>query len=570
MKYFKAKTKDPRTNVADYRLSVGLLVSFGIIVSILMYTFWKHSEKTEFNQGKIDQINRIESLSRKLETFSIIATQLSNFIRENINSKKLTPNEIENRLKEYLRSAPQDTIYGIGIWFNPFQLHPKRTFYGPYVHRDIQNGMTLTHEWETVEYNYPNQPWFIEGLKNNGQGIFVEPYFDGGLVYVTLSRSFTGNNGNVVGVISVDMILPQLQKIIDSLNHSHDEQIYVTSQKGSLLAHPLKDHFLSKAKPNANLLDFTINDLTKLENKISSEWIKSEIEVPTLKWKVIIESRRGFILSQIESLRSTLIVSALFLWLALLSLAWILKIHYKQRETYLISSEISRLQLIQTSKMAALGEMAAGIAHEINNPLGIISGATWNLTKHLNNPDKLQSRIEAIDKAVDRVAKIVNSLKKFSRSSEKTEHHSHNLVDIIKESITLTMAKSNRHSTPIIVDYKTQGPILCNEIEIEQVLINLINNGIDAVKNLNDKWVKIFLFEEGEQVVLRVMDSGKGISQDVQLKLFQPFFTTKIVGEGTGLGLSIVKGILDDHKASIKVLGNVGNTCFEIRFGKAP
>jgi C4-dicarboxylate-specific signal transduction histidine kinase len=115
----------------------------------------------------------------------------------------------------------------------------------------------------------------------------------------------------------------------------------------------------------------------------------------------------------------------------------------------------------------------------------------------------------------------------------------------------------------------TQAQIVCDEVEIEQVLVNLINNGIDAVKDRQDKWVKITVFEEGNTVVMRVMDSGPGIPESVRAKLFDPFFTTKKVGEGTGLGLSITKGILDEHKATITVVADCPNTCFEIRFPKA-
>jgi signal transduction histidine kinase len=105
-------------------------------------------------------------------------------------------------------------------------------------------------------------------------------------------------------------------------------------------------------------------------------------------------------------------------------------------------------------------------------------------------------------------------------------------------------------------------------VEIEQVVINLINNAIDAVKERAEKWVKVEVLDDDQSVVFRVTDSGLGISEAVQNKIFDPFFTTKPVGEGTGLGLSITKGILDQHKATIAIVPHVPNTCFEIRFQK--
>ena len=119
------------------------------------------------------------------------------------------------------------------------------------------------------------------------------------------------------------------------------------------------------------------------------------------------------------------------------------------------------------------------------------------------------------------------------------------------------------------IDCKGNAQILCDEVEIEQVLVNLVNNAIDAVKDQPKKWVKVSLSDDAESVVLRVTDSGPGIPDSVRDKLFEPFFTTKSVGEGTGLGLSITKGILDEHKATIAVVTDSPNTCFEIKFARA-
>jgi PAS domain S-box-containing protein len=230
--------------------------------------------------------------------------------------------------------------------------------------------------------------------------------------------------------------------------------------------------------------------------------------------------------------------------------------------------EMERAKSIRNSKLASLGEMSAGIAHEINNPLAIISGSVELLSKFVNNPEKYAAKIEAIRKSCDRIARIVTGLRKFSRSAEKNAFDNFNLCDIVKEALILTEAKSKRHGTPIEVDIPDAVLIFCDEVEIEQVLINLFNNAVDAVKNMSEKWVKVKLYEEDELVVLRVTDSGPGIPENVRNKLFEPFFTTKRVGEGTGLGLSITKGILDEHKATISLLSDVPNTCFELRFPK--
>ena len=225
-----------------------------------------------------------------------------------------------------------------------------------------------------------------------------------------------------------------------------------------------------------------------------------------------------------------------------------------------------RAKALQSAKLASLGEMSAGIAHEINNPLAIISGMMWILPSLMNDPAQFEKKIATTNRAIERISKIVGGLKKFSRSYEKSDKKLHSLADVIKESLNLVGTKSARHSTPLEVQLNSDALISCDEIEIEQVLVNLINNGIDAVKNLNERWIKLELSDSSDEVILRITDSGFGIPLDVQAKLFQPFFTTKAVGEGTGLGLSIVKGILEDHKATIEVLNDQPRTCFEIKF----
>jgi signal transduction histidine kinase/integral membrane sensor domain MASE1 len=227
-----------------------------------------------------------------------------------------------------------------------------------------------------------------------------------------------------------------------------------------------------------------------------------------------------------------------------------------------------RLKSLQNSKLVSLGELSAGIAHEINNPLAIISGSVGLIPDYANKPEKLLSKVDSIKKSVERISRIIGGLKKFSRSSETVEFKNFSVSTLIEESIVLVEHKAKRFDTNITLDCQSKNQIFCNEVEIEQVLINLLSNAIDAVKDLKERWVKINAFDHDDQIVIQVIDSGAGISKEHREKIFDPFYTTKKVGEGTGLGLSISKGILDEHKASIKILDESVNTCFEIRFPK--
>jgi signal transduction histidine kinase len=230
--------------------------------------------------------------------------------------------------------------------------------------------------------------------------------------------------------------------------------------------------------------------------------------------------------------------------------------------------EKAKLKLIQASKFASLGELSASIAHEINNPLTIIAGILAIIDDFKENPKQLDEKISIIQKSCDRISKIVSGLKKFSRTDVETNFGIYSLSEISKEVMVLTLPKSKAHETQVILECEIPAYIKCGEIEIEQVLLNLINNGIDAVKFNVERWVKISIYEVETQVVMRVMDSGSRIPEYVSKNIFDPFFTTKKVGEGTGLGLSITQSILEDHQATIKIIESAPNTCFEIRFPK--
>lgn len=225
-------------------------------------------------------------------------------------------------------------------------------------------------------------------------------------------------------------------------------------------------------------------------------------------------------------------------------------------------------EIVHVARLASLGEMSAGVAHEINTPLSTIIVAANLIIKHGNNPEKVQEKVLKIEEACDRITKIVTGLKKFANKTEASKFTNCSLKAIVLDCIEVVKAKSEKNSVIIAKKLQADPHVLCHEIEIQQVVINLLHNAIDATKDSEQKWITVELMEEVDIVILRIIDSGKGIPEAIQQKIFEPFFTTKDIGSGTGLGLSITKGILAQHKASILIDSECPNTCFEIRFSK--
>lgn len=232
-----------------------------------------------------------------------------------------------------------------------------------------------------------------------------------------------------------------------------------------------------------------------------------------------------------------------------------------------------QVKIISSAKMSSLGEMAGGIAHEINNPLAIIGLSANQISEALaKQPADLSFAKETADKiaqTVRRIGKIVKGLRSFSRSGEKDPFSPSNLAQIIDDTLELCRERFSSGGIELKVNCLQNVVIPCRAVQISQVFLNLLNNSFDEISQERSPWIQIEVKSEGEFVEIRFTDSGKGIPSNVADKMMAPFFTTKEVGSGTGLGLSISKGIVEDHGGSIEYVPESHNTQFLIRLPKS-
>lgn len=239
-------------------------------------------------------------------------------------------------------------------------------------------------------------------------------------------------------------------------------------------------------------------------------------------------------------------------------------------EARLMAAELKTAQatLVNSLKMASLGEMASGIAHEINNPLAIIqSNASTLLTYIKENQFNSENGIKKLEKIITtsgRIAKIILGLRSFSRNAEKDPFESISLRSLIENVLSFCSEKFRLHEVTLDISPIPELAFECRMTQIEQVLLNLLNNAHDAVENLTEKWVRLNVTVKSERLEISVTDSGNGIPAEVVEKMMQPFFTTKEIGKGTGLGLSISKGIIEDHLGQLKYDPHSQNTRFVI------
>jgi histidine kinase len=265
---------------------------------------------------------------------------------------------------------------------------------------------------------------------------------------------------------------------------------------------------------------------------------------------------------------------------------WISPGEYPGGKVLLVStSDITRRleterQLVQAGKMTTLGEMASGIAHELNQPLSVIKTVSSFFLKKINkkeeiDKDTLMHMLAKVDDNVNRATKIINHMRQFARKSEM-DFEEVQVAEIIEKACEILKQQLKVRGIHLSLDTPKDIPkILADPDLLEQVFVNLLVNSRDAIEK---KWEETGQSSESDRITIKtrhhgpvvmvdVKDTGVGIPKAIVEKIFEPFFTTKEVGKGTGLGLSISYGIVKDFNGTIEVASpNGGGACFRLKF----
>ena len=220
--------------------------------------------------------------------------------------------------------------------------------------------------------------------------------------------------------------------------------------------------------------------------------------------------------------------------------------------------EKTQMQLIQSEKLAATGQLVAGVAHELNNPLtGILGFAQISLQSDELSP-QLREDLETILKQSQRCREIIQNLLQFSRRKEPKKEPAH-LVPLLEATLRLVRYDFSTAGIDIVREFSDSLPLVfADTSQLQQVFLNIINNSRHAMENRKSARLLIQACREPDKAILSFKDSGCGIPEEHLSKIFDPFFTTKPVGQGTGLGLSISHGIIQQHGGTIRVESQEG------------
>ncbi|MGZ3649569.1 MAG: sensor histidine kinase [Bdellovibrionota bacterium] len=225
--------------------------------------------------------------------------------------------------------------------------------------------------------------------------------------------------------------------------------------------------------------------------------------------------------------------------------------------------------IAHSSKLSALGEMAAGIAHEIYNPLAVVQVLNEQIRmialEGASPSTEIVEVTQKIERTLSRITKIVTSLRHFSRESEGDAPENVTVRSLVESVLDFCRDSCRNKNIDILIpEIDPAIRLSCRSVQISQVILNLLINAQHAVENLPEKWIRVSVLVHPERLEIHVVDSGHGIPLEIQKKMFRSFFTTKAPGVGTGLGLSISRSILESHGGTLSIDSIATNTTFVI------
>jgi len=242
----------------------------------------------------------------------------------------------------------------------------------------------------------------------------------------------------------------------------------------------------------------------------------------------------------------------------------------KKLEKALSDLKTTQSQLIENKKMAALGELAGGVAHEINTPLTSIMISSGAIEKVIEqdpiNKTMLTRLVSVIQKTVEQAASVVANVRAFAQVEEEKPIEEYNLEQMLHEVSVILAGELDLVGREIDMDIPKDMMILCRSNEARDIFCKVIENSIDAIKDLDEKWVQVRAEHGQGGVFIRISDSGQGVEENMVEKLFQPFTSSKDIGSGSGLGLAVARGLIMKNGGHINYDTKASNTTFVLWF----
>lgn len=426
------------------------------------------------------------------------------------------------------------------------------------------------------QVNYKNEPWFI-AVKANG--IYISDIFMGYRKVPHFIIAVMAREKGVPWILRVTINLKNIDDIVHKAWFGKLSDAFIINSQnvlqtkprfgGEFLKPPIFPEFDTGTMQPQAYPDYSSVISTKVERVKSGVFdaFFAVSQIHNTRWVLVIKEDPNELLGELQKgkywaiLLSLLGFAIIASGAALFTNGLINRIRETDRENAAHSD-----MLLQANKMIALSKMAAGIAHEVNNPLASIAEKAGWLKDLLAEEDlaanpnyaEFNDSVDKIEYHVERARKIIHNLLGFARRMEPAKEKI-NVNNLLDETTGFLENEARYVNIQIVKQYADDVPVITNDLsQIQQVVLNLLNNAIDAIGRDGTITVTTCYHEKTDEVEIGIGDTGKGIAESELDKVFDPFFTTKEVGKGTGLGLSISYSIVEKLGGKLKVKSKVG------------
>ncbi|WP_028584947.1 sensor histidine kinase [Desulfogranum mediterraneum] len=434
---------------------------------------------------------------------------------------------------------------------------------------------------------YGDQTWYRQVLL---KGVYISTVFSGFRrvphFVIAVSRRHPRQPGSWVLRVTIDG--NTLQRYVDTIRTSSVDDIFLVDGDQKVLTRPQKYGLVGQHSAFAEAVESTSYDLSSIvaEHEVllqqhiaitvkkiqgGERILHVAVDLKETPWRLVMVKElymhgEAWFYFQLRlfSILFCCVVVAIFIILRLSNgITSYIRESDRKRQLFLAEAE-------HANKLASIGRLAAGVAHEINNPLSIINQKTglvldyFEMSGVFDHKEAMEEALDGIQKSVNRCKTITHRLLGFARHTEVESEEID--LNLLLEEVVAFLAKEATYNQ-ICIDYALDQElerIVSDRGQLQQVLLNIVNNAIDAIGS-NGRIILGSRQKDRGQVVVTIADNGGGMSREVQQRIFDPFFTTKETGKGTGLGLSITYGIVEKLGGTIRVESEVGaGTCFEI------